>query len=124
LVENEGRIEIELPVEKEFARLLRLMVSGIASRMNFNLDAVDDLKIAVEEAYLMVMDRNLPGRLKVAFEIQADRLQIDLTSLGGSGAAGEKSPETFGNFILDAVVDEMQVDRTDGEFGLRLTKYV
>ncbi|MDP1808999.1 MAG: hypothetical protein Q8L35_05615 [Actinomycetota bacterium] len=124
MVENEDRIEIELPVEKEFARLLRLMISGIASRMNFNLDAVDDLKIAVEEAYLMAMGRKVTGPLKVAFTIHADRLQIDLKGKVAAGASSDKAPENFGNFILDAVVDEMQADQTSGEFGLRLTKYV
>lgn len=123
MVEKEGRIEIELPVEKEFASLLRLMVSGIASRMNFNLDAVDDLKIAVEEAYLIAMARKVSGRLKVAFSIQVDRLQIDLSGKAGA-TAKEKSSENFGSFILDAVVDEITADRSDEEFSLRLTKYL
>ena len=124
MAENKGRIEIELPVEKEFARLLRLMVSGIASRMNFDLDAVDDLKIAVEEAYLMAMGRQVAGPLKVAFTVKEDRLLIDFKGQGGEALNSAKPTENFGNFILDAVVDEMQINQSNGEFDLQLTKYL
>ncbi len=124
MAENKGRIEIELPVEKEFARLLRLMVSGIASRMNFDLDAVDDLKIAVEEAYLMAMGRYVASPIKVAFTLQPDRLLIAFSGQGAAGGNSPKSTENFGNFILDAVVDEMQIDQANGRFALELTKYL
>lgn len=123
MVETEGQIHIELPVEKEFARLLRLMVSGIASRLNFDLDGVDDLKIAVEEAYLMAMRSKVEGPLRVSFALETDRLQIDFQ--GKSAATvGENSPENLGNFILDAVVDEMSVNQANGAFGLRLVKFL
>ena len=123
MVEREGRIQIELPVEKEFARLLRLMVSGIASRMNFNVDAVDDLKIAVEEAYLMAMRRGVVAPLTVAFIMRPDRLQIDFAGQG-TAEAGEAQSDSFGSFILDAVIDELQVDQNAGSFDLKLTKYL
>jgi len=123
LVETESRIEIELPVEKEFARLLRLMVSGIASRMNFNLDAVDDLKIAVEEAFLIAMRRQVTGQVKVSFELMSDRLRIAFAGVG-QGSGDEKQPEDFGNFILDAVVDEIEIGPAEENFGLTMTKYL
>lgn len=123
MVETESRIEIELPVEKEFARLLRLMVSGIASRMNFNLDAVDDLKIAVEEAFLIAMRRQVAGQVKVSFELMSDRLRIVFAGAGG-GSGDEKQPEDFGNFILDAVVDEIEIGPAEENFGLTMTKYL
>jgi serine/threonine-protein kinase RsbW len=124
LIENEGRIEITLPVGKEFASLLRLMVSGIASRMNFNLDAVDDLRIAVEEAYLMAMAHRVADRLKVVFLIQADRLRIDLKGQTEPVEEKEKQSDNFGAFILEAVVDEIETDQAQGQFGLKLTKYL
>jgi len=122
LEETENRIQIELPIEKEFARLLRLMVSGVASRMNFNLDAVDDLKIAIEEAYLMAMRYKVANPLVVSFTTKPDRLEIDFKGKSLSSAE-EDQKEDFGSFILGAVVDEMEVSQENKEFNLRLTKY-
>ena len=123
MAETGDRIQIELPIEKEFARLLRLMVSGVASRMNFDLDAVDDLRIAIEEAYLMAMRYKVADPLKVSFTTQPDRLQIDFKGMSLSSAEEENQKEDFGSFILGAVVDEMEVSQENKEFNLSLTKY-
>lgn len=125
MVETQGHICVELPIEKEFARLLRLMVSGIASRMNFDLDAVDDLKIAVEEAYLMAMRRHVESPIKVIFNLENDRLLIDFKGVGGKPSEGENQQnDGLGNFILEAVVDEMHANESSPEFDLRLVKYL
>lgn len=121
MVETEGRIYVELPVEKEFARLLRLLISGIASRMNFDLDTVDDLKIAVEEAFIMAIRRQATSPLKVVFNIGADSLQVDFKGIGKPNIE-EGQTDNFGNFILEAVVDEMKVVEADDGYDLRLVK--
>lgn len=122
MVETDGRVLVELPAEKEFARLLRLLVSGIASRMNFNLDAVDDLKIAVEEAFLMAMRRRVAGPLSVVFRMDGGSLQIDFTARLEVGAGPDRPDEDFGSFILEAVVDELQDSGSDERFELTLVK--
>jgi len=99
------------------------MVSGVASRMNFDLDAVDDLRIAIEEAYLMAMRYKVADPLKVSFTTQPDRLQIDFKGMSLSSAEEENQKEDFGSFILGAVVDEMEVSQENKEFNLSLTKY-
>ena len=124
MVQTEDRILVELPVEKEFARLLRLLVSGIASRMSFDLDAVDDLKIAVEEAFLMAMRRQVQSPVKVSFLIGDDALQIDLKGHVGPVRQKDHGSQTFGNFILEAVVDEISDGGIGETFDLRLTKKV
>jgi len=124
LEETESQINVELPVKKEYARLLRLMVSGVASRMNFDLDAVDDLKIAVEEAYLMAMRGKVNSPLKTSFDMMADRLQITFQGTTRSQAGTEDQKENFGNFILDAVVDEMELNQPNADFNVRMVKYL
>ncbi len=123
---TDGQVVIELPVEKEFARLLRLLVSGVASRMDFDLDGVDDLKIAVEEAFLMAMRYRVQSPLRVEFFLSDHRLQIDMTGIAEKVADADRSKENFGNFILGAVVDEaIFADFDEGNpqaFNLRLIK--
>ncbi len=122
--ETENQIHVEMPVKKEYARLLRLMVSGVASRMNFDLDSVDDLKIAVEEAYLMAMRGKVNSPLKASFHLMADRLQITFSGTTQLQASAEDQKENFGNFILDAVVDEMEISQPNTDFNIRMVKYL
>ncbi len=121
MVESNGRIYLELPIEKEFARLLRLLVSGIASRMDFDLDAVDDLKIAVEEAFLAAMRRQVESPVKISFISSPTSLAIELKGKIAPGAR-DSSADDFGNFILEAVVDELKYGDSQTDFNLHLIK--
>lgn len=124
MVETDGRIYLELPIEKEFAGLLRLFVSGIASRMDFDLDAVDDLKIAVEEAFLTAMRRGVESPVQIHFVPGDYRLSIEFKGRVAKGAAEENPADDFGKFILEAVVDELSHMGSDTDFDLRLVKNV
>lgn len=124
MVENQGRIYLELPIEKEFARLLRLLVSGVASRMDFDLDAVDDLKIAVEEAFLTGMRRKVVSPIKVSFMSGEDSLTINFRGDVVPGASEENPVDDFSNFILEAVVDELTYGGSDTEFDLSIIKRI
>lgn len=110
-------IYLELPISKEYAHLLRLTVSGIASRMNFNLDAVDDLKIAVEEAYLMAISCCTGETQGIIFNIKEDSLEIifkDLIRPREELSESQRKEQDYGLFIIEAVVDELEKSSVDG----------
>ena len=43
-------IEMKIPAKPEYVGVIRLTLSGIASRMGFTYDLIEDLKIAASEA--------------------------------------------------------------------------
>ena len=45
-----GRIELKVPASAQWVRVVRLTVAGVASRLNFGIDAIEDIKLAVAEA--------------------------------------------------------------------------
>lgn len=45
-----GNIQIQIPSSAEYVRVVRLAVLGVASRMPFSYDDVEDIKLAVSEA--------------------------------------------------------------------------
>lgn len=45
-----SRIELTIPASSEWVRVARLTVAGVASRLPFPVDAVEDIKLAVSEA--------------------------------------------------------------------------
>ena len=48
--EKISRIELQIPASSEWVRVARLTVAGVASRLPFSVDAVEDIKLAVTEA--------------------------------------------------------------------------
>lgn len=117
------KVELSLPARKEYARLLRLAVAGIASRMNFTIDSLEDLKIGVEEAYLLAINDPNQERFDLVFEIYPDRLEVLATGIRAIENIEELS-QKFGFSILHSVMDDIQWSRVDGAGQLRMVKKV
>jgi serine/threonine-protein kinase RsbW len=48
--------ELRLPAETAYVSVLRMTTAGIAARLDFTLDDIEDLRIAVGEACALVLD--------------------------------------------------------------------
>ncbi len=75
-------IEIALPFKSEFISIARLAVSGVASRMGFDLETIEDIKVAVAEVCSRFVNAGstTAGCYKIAFNIDRDRLVIAFDS--------------------------------------------
>lgn len=45
-----GDLTVTVPARPEYVQVLRAVVAGVAARLDFQYDAIEDLKIAVDEA--------------------------------------------------------------------------
>ena len=54
-------VEMCLPNRAEFVAVARLAVSAIASRMNFDVDDIEDIKVALGEAYTNAIQHGCPS---------------------------------------------------------------
>lgn len=118
------KVELGLPAKKEYARLLRLAVAGIGNRMNFNFDYLEDLKIGLEEAYLLALRDPKQDRFNVTFEIYSDRLEVLVTGLGTIEALEEEQSQRFGFSILNSVMDKVEWIKNNGTRNLRMVKNI
>ena len=57
---TEGEVRLEVPASPEFVRVARMMATGVASRLGFTLEEVDEVRLAVDELGLCTAGR--PGR--------------------------------------------------------------
>ena len=44
---NSEKIELRLPFKAEYVSVARLTASGIASRIGFDIEAIEDIKVAI-----------------------------------------------------------------------------
>jgi anti-sigma regulatory factor (Ser/Thr protein kinase) len=117
-------VEMSFPAKKEYARILRLAASGIAARMNFSVDGLEDLKIGLDEAFLLALSNPETHRFDAVFEIYPDRLEVKVAGLGGVRNKEEELSTKFGFSILDSVMDKIEWINTDASNQLKLTKTV
>lgn len=130
---NSTRVELTIPCRPEFVGVARLAILGVASRMRFSYDEVEDVRLAVGEACTTSVEwaeRNnrADANIILRSEIAADKLTIDIHD-----AAGPREPvdttnpdlenENLGALLITLLVDEIKVEPQEEGTHVRMVKY-
>jgi serine/threonine-protein kinase RsbW len=86
LMAEQQTVEITIPCLSEYVGVVRLAISGLATRMNFSVEDVEDIKIAVSEACTNCVQyaypENRPGNIQIRCKVSDDHLEISVTDTG------------------------------------------
>jgi len=120
---TEGEVRLEIPASPEFLRVARMMAAGVASRLGFTLDEVDDLRIAIDELCFCLVGRTgRPGTVAIRYLMSADGLTVEGTGHFTDQASEEPRLSPLSVQILEAVTDECQVEGRPEGPSFRLLK--
>ncbi len=112
------RIELSLPVSADLVVLARLTAATVASRAGFDIEEVEDLRLAVDELCVSLVDQGGTGRLVLAFTRDAGRIEVSAEhQMDGAGppeALADPDADGLSARILDALVDEHGRDHHGG----------
>ena len=99
-------VRLVMPADPEFLRLARVTAMGLASRLSFTLDEIEDLRIAIDELlFALIGLRGRPGNVRIDYSILPDGLEVVGTGLFEDGAPTPALTE-LSELILSAVSDE------------------
>ena len=103
-------VELRVPADRAYASVLRTTTAGLAARLDFPIDDIEDLRIAVGEACSLLIGAGArKGTLTLTFGLDADAVGVTIVgAFDQPGVAGDDSG--LSDQILDAVVDEHEVD--------------
>ena len=120
-------ITLSIPHEKPFHGVARLVVGGLAARLDLSYEHLEDLQLAL--ASVLERDGYISGReVRVRLDVGPDsigmligpldpnELRADLEREGEEGVSLSR--------LLDALVDEMAIEEGEGGHWLRLDKKV
>ena len=112
-----------VPATPSYIRVLRLVAAGLASRLAFTIDEIEDLKIAVDElsAYL-TGSQGREGSIEIAFEVEGSSLTIRGTGRFEAGDKVRTDLTDFSKMILETVVDSASLAQTEGAPTFTLVK--
>ncbi|MFN2390056.1 MAG: hypothetical protein ABR575_10690 [Actinomycetota bacterium] len=116
-------VSVKIPASPIYVKVVRLIAAGLASRLTFTIDDIEDLKIAVDElAGYLTGSQGREGDLEIRFTIGDGCIDI----LGQGRFAAEEKVRTeltdFSRMILETVVDSASLDRRDGVPTFTLSK--
>ena len=120
------RIELEAPLSGDFQPVIRLIIGGIAERVDFGFEDIDDLQLAVER---LLAEAGPEGTVRLAFEAAREGIRAHIGPLREVAIAealqGPPPPpgELTLRRVLQTVVDSFGVDEAaDGRIVVRLEK--
>ncbi len=111
-------VEVRMPAASAYLSVLRTASAGLAARLDFTLDEIEDLRIAVDEACAMLLSGAVPGSdLECEFELSADLMRVSVTvpTLDGQ----EPSRDTFAWTVLTALAGQVD-SRVDADNGVTI----
>ncbi|HKS47361.1 MAG TPA: ATP-binding protein [Amycolatopsis sp.] len=99
-------IELRLAADLVNLPIVRSVVATIATRADFDLDAIADLRLAVDEACSTLITRAVPGTvMHCRFTVSGDSLCFVGTVRSETGA--EPSTKSFGWRVLTTLTDSV-----------------
>ncbi|MDE3840718.1 anti-sigma B factor RsbW [Bacillus methanolicus] len=136
-------IEMKIPARPEYVGVIRLTLSGIASRMGFSYDDIEDLKIATSEACTNAVQHAYKqtgkGEVVLGFGLYKDRLEVMVADSGqsfdfytareGLGPYNENDSVEFlregglGLYLIETLMDEVRIHHKEG-VTVFMTKYL
>ena len=114
------RVVLSFPARGDLVVLARLVTSAISARAGFDIESLEDLRLAVGELCLLALQgrASRDGKLRLEFTVAEDMVAITCTLTGGvadaATAEGEADVDQLSEQILSALVDEYGRNQTDG----------
>ncbi len=107
-------VELVIPVDADLVVLARMTAATVASRANFDVEEIEDLRLAVDELCISLVQGGTDGRLEVRFTRNDDEVEVECIyhplASSQNGWNLEEALEGLSARILDALVDEHGVD--------------
>ncbi len=79
---NSEQIKLTLPVNAAYVSAARLTASSVANRLNFDIEEIEDIKVAVSEACTYIIKNpcfSSNDNFKIEFNMAKDSIKINLS---------------------------------------------
>lgn len=137
-------IQLKLPSRPDYLGVARLTVSGVANRLGFSYEDIEDIKLAVGEACSNAVkhayqEGDKSAAIHLECHVHHDRLRIVVTDEGrgldSAPAADQLAPLYAGKdideldegglglYLIHTLMDEVEI-RSDNGVSVSMTKYV
>jgi serine/threonine-protein kinase RsbW len=108
------QVTVRMPAEGAYLSVLRTATAGLAARLDFTLDEIEDLRIAVDEACAMLLNQAIPGSdLECNFALGRDMMTISVSV--PSLAPTPPASDTFAWTVLSALAGSVDAFTGPGD---------
>ena len=114
LAAPQDQVTVRMPAEGAYLSVLRTATAGLAARLDFTLDEIEDLRIAVDEACAMLLSQAIPGSaLECSFALGREEMTISVSV--PSLTPQPPASDTFAWTVLTALAGSVEAFAGPGD---------
>jgi serine/threonine-protein kinase RsbW len=114
-------VTLTIPADGAYLSILRTATAGVAARLDFTLDGIEDLRMAVDEACALLLPQSkAESNLRCAFDVGESSLTIAVTAESSSPKPPRR--DGFAWTVLTALTTEVDATVDGSSVTLRLTR--
>ena len=126
-------IKMEISANPDLVGIIRLTTSGIANKIGFSIDDIEDIKVAVSEACTNAIKHSYDKSVNIIYTILENGLDIEIRDNGkGYDVKSIDEPDLtqprengLGIFIIKTLMDDVNIQSKDNEGTIiKMTKYL
>lgn len=124
---SKDQVTLTVPARGDFARTVRMAAAELATRMEMSYDEVEDVRMAVEEAFVYAcesVDEDEP--ITFVFTVGDGELAATVGpfTLNTADEDDRRTAESYAELILRSLCDDFSLQHDGNECTLRLTRLV
>jgi serine/threonine-protein kinase RsbW len=113
-------VELRLPADSAYVSVLRSTAAGLASRLDFDLTSIEDLRVAVGEACALALPEADEGSsLTAEFFLSTSHLTVSVAVIGTEARPPDR--ESFAWQVLDTLSTRATAEVHDGRLAIVLS---
>ncbi len=136
-------VELTIPAKSEYVGIVRLATSGVANRMGYSYDDIEDIKVAVSEACTNAVnhayEEQEEGQVHIKLLIYENRLEImvidhgqsfdiaktieEMKPLNASMTLDQMNEGGLGLYLIETLMDQVTVNNDSGVV-VFMTKFI
>jgi serine/threonine-protein kinase RsbW len=113
-------VELRVPADSAYVSVLRTTSAGLAARLDFTLDDIEDLRMAVGEASALVLPAAAEGT-DMTCRFYMDRGQLTIVVAVESTTATTPDPDGFAWQVLTTLAGDASASVDGGRYEIKLT---
>jgi hypothetical protein len=111
-------VRLEVPGTLEYVRVVRLTAAAVAARLAFDVEEIEDVRVAVDELVSTVIEAGGGAEVRITFSSLDESFVVE----GDAQVVREPAIDDLTRQILSVVVDTFEVTTSDDVARFRATK--
>jgi anti-sigma regulatory factor (Ser/Thr protein kinase) len=116
-----GPIDLRLPADPSMSRVLRLAASGVASLRGFSMEEIEEIKLAVSEVLIALVEHGVADHVDIRFVVESDEFTVHGSTAADPGAAQPSPDLALCRAVLTDVCTEHTLQADDHEVRIAAT---